>query len=146
MARKGFMFARQRGFPRSQPPLTAEPVDKAAIGDRNQPRAEGPGRIVSLPYAVYCQQDVLHRRLSVARVTMPRCGKGTEVRRHLLEEAAIGIAIAILSAGHQYRPFEVATCGRPTWTALTTARSVLAAQRHPHEGHTRPGATRRLHV
>src|SRR5260370_33103815 len=59
---------------------------------------------------------------------MPRCGKGTQVRRHLLEEAAIGIAVAILSAGHQYRPFEVASCGRPTWTALTTARSVLAAE------------------
>src|SRR5260370_14260071 len=73
---------------------------------------------------------------------MPRCGKGTQVRRHLLEEAAIGIAVAILSAGHQYRPFEVASCGRPTWTALTTARSVLAGVGPIAEGEQREPATR----
>src|SRR5215831_13408930 len=121
------MIARQSGFPRSPPPLTAKPIDKAAIGDRHQPRAEGPCRIVSLPYGVYREQNVLHRVLGVARVTMPRCGKGTQIRRHLLEEAAIGSAVAILGASHQYRPFEVAEGERhPTRTVLATAQSIFA--------------------
>src|SRR6516165_10193205 len=121
------MVARQRGFPRSQPPLTAKPIDKAAIGDRDQPRAEGPRRIVSLPHGVDGQQNVLHRVLSVARVTMPRCGKETQIRRHFLKEAAIGAAVAILGASHQDRPFEVAGGGRrPIWTRLATAWTMSA--------------------
>src|SRR5215471_1364837 len=122
MGRKGFMVARQSGFSRSQPPLATKPIDKAAIGDRRQPRAEGSGRIVSPPDSVYGQQDVLHRVLGVARVTMPRCGERTQIRRYLLEEAAIGIAVAILSAGHKDRPFEVAGGGRdPSWTIIAVA-------------------------
>src|SRR6516165_5922623 len=118
------MVARQRGFPRSQPPLTAKPIDKAAIGNRDQPRAEGPRRIVSLSHGVDGQQNVLHRVLSVARVTMPRCGKGTQIRRHFLKEAAIGTAVAVLGAGHQYRPFEIAVRWRlPTSTGFPTAWS-----------------------
>src|SRR5262249_55583959 len=119
--------ARQIGFPGSEPPLTAEPIDEAAIGDRDQPRAEGAGRIVSLPDGVDGQQNVLHRGLSIARVTIPRCCNGTLLRRHLLAEVAIAPAVAILGARHQYRPFEVAVCGRPpTGTGLATAWTIFA--------------------
>ena len=75
---------------------------------------------------MYGKQNVLDCVLDIARVTMPRCCKGTQIRRHLLEQAAMGTAVAILGAGHQYRPFEVAVGGRrPVWTVFATARRRL---------------------
>src|SRR6266852_3097093 len=47
------------------------------------------------------QQDVLDRVLNVAAVTVPLRGKGTQIRRDLLQKSMIGGSVALLSAGHQ---------------------------------------------
>ena len=46
------------------------------IGDCGEPGAERSGRIISVPYCVEGQQNILDRVLGIAGVAMAACGKG----------------------------------------------------------------------
>jgi hypothetical protein len=46
--------------------LAAQPIDEAAIGNCDQPRAEGPSGIVRVAYHVNGQQHILHGIFYVA--------------------------------------------------------------------------------
>src|SRR5216117_3732753 len=102
------MLGLEGDFPRTGTPLAAKTVDDAAIGDRDEPRTERPCRIVSVPHGVHREQHFLHRVFDVPRIPKVPCRDRAKIRRNVLEQAPVGIAVAGLRACHIHGPIKLA--------------------------------------
>jgi len=91
--------------------LTAQSINEASVGDRNQPWRKRPGRIVRVPDRMDGQQDVLNCILNVAEVAVPSCRKRPQMQRDPLQEPMISGSVTLLGASHQGVPVGVTDGG-----------------------------------
>src|SRR5918996_3757020 len=98
------MFRPERRLERRDRAPATHPIDDPPFRDRQQPRPEGSARIVGVAHAVQRQEDVLHGVFRLARQRAMLRRQRPQIGRDLLEQAAIGGAVAILGARQQRRP------------------------------------------
>src|SRR6516165_7245231 len=89
--------------------IAAQPVDDAPIGYCCQPRAEGPTWIISMADHMDGQQHVLYRVLYVGWLFKTARSERPDVRCYAFQERSVGLAVAVLRSGHQFRPIRPIT-------------------------------------
>src|ERR1041385_3938395 len=105
------MLGLEDDFPSPGTPLPAQRVDCASMGDRDEPRTKGARRVVGVPHGVHRQQHLLHHVFDVPRIPQVPRGDRAKIRRDVLEQASVRIAVAPLGASHIDGPVELTLGG-----------------------------------
>ena len=86
-------------------PAPPEMIDQDVAHDREEPRLEGPGRIIGVPGVVRGHERVLEDILALVRVSDPPAEKALDREGLRLQERTIGLAVPTLRTLHPLGPF-----------------------------------------
>src|SRR4029077_7314041 len=81
-----------------------EMIDQDVAHDREEPRLEGPGRIVGVPGTVQGHERVLEDILALVRVSDPPAEKAHDRGGYIHQERTIGLAVPTLRPFHPLGP------------------------------------------